>query len=175
MTRWITLALCLVLTTACGGGGSDESTTQSTGTTETAQADPAAGASKGIGPITNVALGPIDDAVAVKGKEIFTTKCSACHKWEERYVGPALNGVTQRREPEWILNMILNPDEMIKQDEQAKALFTEYLTPMTFQNVTQEEAEAILTYFRSLDEHASDDDSSDEDSSDESPDEDTSE
>jgi mono/diheme cytochrome c family protein len=91
----------------------------------------------------------------VHGQEIFDTKCSACHKWGERYVGPALAGVTKRREPEWIMNMILNPDEMIKQDEQAKALFAQYLTPMTFQNVSEDEAKAILTYFRSLDAGAS--------------------
>jgi hypothetical protein len=39
----------------------------------------------------------------------------------------------------------------IKHDEQARALFAEYLTPMTFQNVSQEEAEAILMYFRAMD------------------------
>jgi len=96
-------------------------------------------------------LGPIDEKVVAQGLEIFDIKCSACHKWEERYVGPQLAGITKRREPEWIMNMILNPDEMIKQDEQAKALFAEFLTPMTFQNVSEDEAKAILMYFRSLD------------------------
>jgi mono/diheme cytochrome c family protein len=106
--------------------------------------------------------------VAEHGKTVFDTKCSACHKWEERYVGPALDGVTQRRQPEWIMNMILNPEEMIKNDDQAKALFAQYLTPMTFQNVSKDEATAILTYFRSLDADDADDSEEDEESVDDS-------
>jgi mono/diheme cytochrome c family protein len=106
---------------------------------------------KGVGPVTEITLGPVDTALASHGREIFDTKCAVCHKFEERYVGPALAGVTERRKPEWIMNMMLNPDEMIKQDPQAKALFAEYLTPMAFQNVTEEDAKAILMYFRSVD------------------------
>ena len=105
--------------------------------------------------MTDIELGPIDAELVAVGEEIFDTKCSACHKWEERYVGPPMAGITERRKPEWIMNMILNPDEMIKQDEQAKALFAEYLTPMTFQNVSHDDAVAILTYFRSMDAGAS--------------------
>jgi mono/diheme cytochrome c family protein len=125
--------------------------------TQSAPATSSPSDSKGIGPISEVALGPIDAQVAAHGKTVFETKCSACHKWEERYVGPALNGVTQRRRPEWIMNMILNPDQMIQNDAQAKALFAQYLTPMTFQNVTKDDAAAILTYFRSLDAEDADD------------------
>ena len=104
---------------------------------------------KGIGPIKEITLdSKIDEALAAKGKEIFMMKCSACHKIDKRYIGPALGGLTKRRSPEWIMNMILNPSEMIKKDPVAKALYEEYLTPMAFQNVSQEEARAILEYFR---------------------------
>jgi mono/diheme cytochrome c family protein len=143
------LALCLSVLVGCGGSSQSDDNGRSSSTKPKAAAQ--GDSKKGIGPIKEIVLGPIDDAVVARGKEIFDTKCSACHKFEERYVGPGLAGVTERREPEWIMNMILNPDEMIKNDEQAKALFAQYLTPMTFQNVSQEEAEAILTYFRSQD------------------------
>lgn len=106
---------------------------------------------RGIGPITEVTLGPLDDALAKKGKIIFEQKCSACHKIDERYVGPALKGVTTRRKPEWIMNMILNPTEMLEKDPTAKELLATYLTPMTFQNVTKDQARAILEYFRQVD------------------------
>jgi mono/diheme cytochrome c family protein len=107
---------------------------------------------KGIGPITEVKLGPIDQNLVKKGKEIFDSKCASCHKLEERYVGPPLKGVTKRRKPEWIMNMILNPTEMEQKDPIAKQLLAEYLTQMTFQNVSQEDARAILEYLRSVDE-----------------------
>ncbi|SNZ16658.1 c-type cytochrome [Hydrogenobacter hydrogenophilus] len=107
---------------------------------------------KGIGPIKEVQLGPIDQNLVKKGKEIFDSKCATCHKLEEKYVGPPLKGVTKRRKPEWIMNMILNPAEMEQKDPVAKQLLAEYLTQMTFQNVSQDDARAILEYLRSVDE-----------------------
>ncbi len=107
--------------------------------------------SKGIGPIKEVKLGPIDKALVEKGKKIFEEKCSACHKIEEKYVGPPIKGVTKRRTPEWIMNMILNPVEMTQKDSVAKQLLAEYLTQMTYQNVSEEDTRAILEYFRSID------------------------
>ena len=64
----------------------------------------------GVGPIqTKIELGALDNALAQKGEKLFIEKCTACHKIEERYVSPALKGVTTRRAPEWIMNMILDP------------------------------------------------------------------
>lgn len=106
----------------------------------------------GIGPVSEVKInGTIDEALANKGKQIFDIKCVTCHKFDEKLVGPPLKDVTKRRKPEWIMNMILNPDQMLKENMIAKNLLAQYLTPMTFQNVTQDDARAILEYFRSVD------------------------
>lgn len=107
--------------------------------------------SKGVGPVRNVHLGPLDKSMAEKGKAAFEQKCAACHRFEERFVGPPLKGVTGRRSPEWIMNMILNPVEMTQKDPAAKELLGTYLTQMTYQNVSEEEARAILEYFREID------------------------
>ena len=69
---------------------------------------------------------------------------------EQRYVGPAIAGVTQRRTPEWIMNMIVNPVEMTQKDPVAKAMLAEYMTQMSV-NATEEEARALLEYFRKMD------------------------
>jgi cytochrome c2 len=108
-------------------------------------------ADKGVGPVKNVKLSPIDPKLVELGEKTFTLKCSACHKIPERYVGPALHLVTERRSAEWIMNMILNPAGMLEKNDAAKNLFAEYLTPMTFQNVTEAEARAILEYLRQQD------------------------
>lgn len=105
---------------------------------------------KGVGPISNVDLAEIDNALVATGKTLFDTKCSACHKVEKRFVGPAIRGVIERRSPEWIMNMILDPDKMIKENPAAKQLLAEYLAPMANQSLTQDEARAILEYFRTL-------------------------
>ncbi len=106
----------------------------------------------GIGPVTErMELGDLDAALATTGETEFTTKCAACHNMEVRVVGPALAGVTKRRNPEWIMNMILNPDEMTKKDPIAYDLIAEYIAPMANQSLTTEEARALLEYFRQYD------------------------
>jgi mono/diheme cytochrome c family protein len=134
----IALTTMSFFTFACGGGGGEEQAAADT-------------ADKGIGPVKSVFIGAPDDVKAAEGKKIFEAKCTACHKTDTKYIGPALKGVTKKRTPEWIMNMIMNPEQMIKENEAAKALFAEYMTPMANQNITQDEARAILEYFLSLD------------------------
>lgn len=107
--------------------------------------------SKGVGPVTEVKLEAVSADMATKGKAVFEAKCTACHKLDQRYVGPALGGITKRRTPEWVMNMILNPIEMTQKDPAAKELLGEYLTQMTFQNVSQDEARQLLEFFRQND------------------------
>lgn len=105
----------------------------------------------GVGPVKSVTLGPIDQAMVAEGQKIFQEKCSACHKPTEKFVGPAPKGILDRRSPEWIMNMILNPDKMVKEDPIAKQLLMDYnLAPMANQNLTEEQARKILEYFRTL-------------------------
>ena len=104
----------------------------------------------GIGPVKELTVGPIDEAVAAKGEALFTVKCSACHKMDKRYVGPALGDVTARRAPAYIMNMILNPEGMIQNHPEAKALLAQFMTPMANQHLTQEEARAVLEYLRKV-------------------------
>ena len=105
---------------------------------------------KGLGPITSVELGPLDEAQVKKGEEIYKLKCTACHMPNEDKVGPAQHGVLDRRTPEWIMNMILNPEEMAMKDPIARGLLGKYNTVMANQGLTQEDARAVLEYFRTL-------------------------
>ena len=117
-----------------------------------ALSDATAEGGKGVGPVSEVKLDEkVDLQLAGKGKSIFESKCAACHKFDEKYVGPALKGVTKKREPEWIMNMILNPQEMTQKDPVAQELFAEHLIQMTFQNVTEDDARAMLEYMRQVD------------------------
>lgn len=106
----------------------------------------------GIGPVKEeLELGPIDEKLAMEGKELFKTNCSACHKLDERYVGPAQRDLVERRSPEYIMNMILNPAEMLEKHPEAKKMLAEFMTPMPNQNLSREEARAVLEYFRYVD------------------------
>ncbi len=104
----------------------------------------------GIGPVKEeMSLGPIDPQKVEKGQEIFKTKCATCHKMDKRFTGPALGGVLERRSPEYVMNQILNPEEMAKAHPAAKKLVAEYMTIMTFQNVSRDDARAVLEFLRS--------------------------
>lgn len=103
---------------------------------------------KGVGPIKTLTLADIDENLVAKGQEVYKVKCTACHKISKRFVGPGLKGITERRTPEWIMNMILNPEVMVVENETAKQLLIEYSAPMANQSLTEEEARAILEYLR---------------------------
>ncbi len=88
-----------------------------------------------------------------KGEEVYASKgCNACHKvGGGRLVGPDLKGVTARRDEAWLKKMILRPDVMIKEDEVAKKLFVEHLTPMPNQGVDPKtELPFIMSYLKSV-------------------------
>lgn len=106
---------------------------------------------KGIGPISNVELGDdIDQAMADAGEAYFNGVCIACHQIDNRMVGPAMRGVMERRSPEWVMNIILNTNEMLEEDPIAKALLEEYQAPMTYMGTSEEEARQLVEYFRTI-------------------------
>lgn len=138
--------------TPLGGGAEEEeekpaSTSSATGADALEWKD-----NKGIGPVKNVTLGEtVDQAMADAGAVIYKEKCTACHKPDKRFIGPAPKGILERRTPEWIMNMILNPEQMVKEDPIAKQLLMDYnLSPMANQNLTEDEARKVLEYFRTL-------------------------
>lgn len=145
-----------------GCGGNDAETTSSTSSTEAKEAPakesnvPASQRvdleNKGVGPVSSVTLDPeIDRKLAVEGKKVFDQMCMACHKPDSKFIGPAPKGILERRTPEWVMNMILNPEVMVDEDPLARDLLMEYNgSPMANQGLKEEEARAILEYFRTL-------------------------
>lgn len=105
----------------------------------------------GIGPIKQIMeLSALDANLAKEGEKIFDSKCAACHKLDERYVGPAQRDVLVRRTPEFVMNMMLNPEENYQKHPEIKKLLGEYMTQMPNQNLSVQDARAILEYFRKV-------------------------
>lgn len=150
--KFLTILALVVIMSSCGGEKAKEEVAKDPAKQDVVKEkeldkiDPMK--DKGVGPIKSITLGDIDEALVAKGKEVFKLKCTACHKITKRFVGPPLKGVTQRQTPEWIMNMILNPEVMVVENAKAKELLKEYSAPMANQNLTEEEARAILEYFR---------------------------
>ncbi len=138
---------------SCGGEQAPKKTLKASGPSKTEVKKEASNPleDKGIGPIKSVELAAeINQTMVAEGKELFKGKCSACHKVSKRFIGPAMKGVLKRRSPEWTMNMILNPDEMVKKNPIAKKLLMEYSAPMANQSLTEEQARNILEFFRTL-------------------------
>ena len=148
--KFITVCVMALAMTSCGEEKAKKETPaskQEESKVAVENVDPMS--NKGIGPISSVTLGDIDPTLAAEGEVVFKAKCTACHKITKKFVGPALKGVTQRRSSEWIMNMAMNPEEMIQKDPIAQKLLIEYNgAPMANQNITEAEARALLEYFR---------------------------
>lgn len=142
------IILAAALIVGCGGENSNSNSESNSSNNESGLTD--FEMENGIGPVDEeITIEEIDEQLAKKGAKIFDTKCSACHKMNERYVGPPLGGITNTRTPAYLMNMILNPEEMIKKHPIATSLMQEYLTPMPNQNLTHEEARAVVEYLAS--------------------------
>lgn len=147
----LVMGVLLISLSACGGDTDTSSNTQDDATSTSSQTGGLSEAEleNGIGPIESLTLPEgIDAALVAQGEEVFNSKCAACHKLEERYVGPPLGTVLGHRTPAYVMNMILNPDEMVKNHPEAKALLAQFLTPMPNQNLTEDEARAVLEFLR---------------------------
>ena len=86
------------------------------------------------------------------GEQLFRTRCTTCHTITGNElagaIGPDLLGVTVRREPEWLLNWLRAPDQMLAdQDPIAMALYEKYdQLNMPNMRLNQEEAMSLLDY-----------------------------
>lgn len=90
-----------------------------------------------------------DEQVIQEGKSIFNANCSACHRLDQKLIGPALRGVTDRREVQWAKDFIHNSQKMIASgDPVAVALFAEYnnavMPPMPF--LSDDDLNRLLAY-----------------------------
>ncbi|OGP04370.1 MAG: hypothetical protein A2Z91_00145 [Deltaproteobacteria bacterium GWA2_38_16] len=92
-------------------------------------------------------------AQKVEGKDVFNTKCAACHSYGQGdRIGPDLKGITQRRKADWIKKMIKSPDTMLKSDATAKELLKKYNNiPMTNLGLKDAEVNAVMSYLKDED------------------------
>lgn len=70
---------------------------------------------------------PTQAVDTAKGETLFKANCAACHNLYKKMTGPALFGVGDKYEKEWLYSWIKNSQEMVKSgDAQAVKIFEEY-------------------------------------------------
>lgn len=153
--KYTALMLVILIMAACGDSGTKESNDAQKEVDAPAEKEVSETIKmgKGVGAFTEVEVtDPLNEEWVERGEAIYDMKCSACHKLtDQRVVGPGFEGVTNRRKPEWILNMITNVDVMLEEDPTAQKLLEECMTRMPNQNIKPDDARKILEFFREND------------------------
>ena len=87
------------------------------------------------------------------GGEIFQDNCSGCHTiGKGNSVGPDLSGVTIRREENWLIRQIKDPDGLVEEkDPIALQLLKEFNMPMVALGLSDEEINEIILYLKNFD------------------------
>ena len=94
-------------------------------------------------------FGLSQEADIQEGKALFNTNCAACHQLNRKAVGPALRGVTEKYDREWLYSWIKNGTQMIKDgDPQAVAIWEEYNRAVmtNYPQFSNEQIDNILAY-----------------------------
>jgi len=97
---------------------------------------------------TNTVL-PTQAVDTVKGEALFRANCASCHQLYKKRTGPALFGVGDKYEREWLYKWIRNSQDLVKAgDAQAVKIFEEYkgsvMTPN--EGLTNEDIDNIIAY-----------------------------
>ena len=91
----------------------------------------------------------VDAARQAEGRKLFKSLCTTCHKLDKKSTGPALGGVVERRENDWLKAWIKNNAELrASGDRDAIAIFEEYNgSSMTaFPQLSDTQIDDILYY-----------------------------
>ncbi|MCB9179856.1 MAG: cytochrome c [Flavobacteriales bacterium] len=143
--------LVIIVLAACGGG--DKGPKLPPGAPPPGELGKNDGSGKAAGLITSedITLGELDQGMVERGNAIYDVKCQACHSTgPNRVVGPGWKGITERRQPDWIMNMILNIDVMLETDPEAQKGLEECLVRMPNQGLSKEEGREVLEFMRTL-------------------------
>lgn len=135
---------------ACNGGDTSNETNASNADETASKQSEVHGNEVKPGDVTLTT--PLNQEWVAAGKKTYDLKCQSCHKLtDERVVGPGWAGVTKRREPHWIMNMITNVDMMLESDPEAQKLLEQCLVRMPNQNISKDESRQILEFMRNND------------------------
>ncbi|MFN3908808.1 MAG: c-type cytochrome [Flavobacterium sp.] len=90
---------------------------------------------------------PASDPAA--GKALFNAQCAACHALDKNMTGPALRGVGDKYEKEWLYKWIKNSGELIRSgDERANKIFNEWnkVAMTAFPQLSNTDIDNIIAY-----------------------------
>jgi len=85
------------------------------------------------------------------GKTIFMSRCAACHNVNVKVVGPALAGVGDRHNLNWIFNFVHSSQSLVKgNDKDAVTLFHQFnnMIMPDHPDLSDDQIQSILAYIK---------------------------
>ncbi|TRZ46387.1 c-type cytochrome [Robertkochia solimangrovi] len=89
------------------------------------------------------------DGDPAAGKSLFNTYCAACHNLDRKMTGPALRGVGDKYERQWLYDWVHNSQALIKSgDADAAAIWAEYQPAVmtAFPQLSEADIDNIIAY-----------------------------
>jgi hypothetical protein len=102
----------------------------------------------GVGPISKLELTTISDSLMQRGQKLFKDECSQCHTMEFKNSGPDISDILAIRKPEWLVNFLLNKEEMLQRDSLAIGTRLKYEENCGAKIEDKNKALEILEYLR---------------------------
>lgn len=109
-------------------------------------------AAAGAGPQMSSARIPITD-----GELLFQKRCAACHLPDQDAYGPALNGVTRKRDKKWLFRMIKNGEALVASgDKEAVAIYQQWQQKKhpSQERLDDQQIHAVIHYLEKQDQQA---------------------
>lgn len=85
------------------------------------------------------------------GVHLFNSNCKACHRLDQKLVGPALRNVINSRDSTWLVRMIVDGAGLVKSgDTLAVRLFKEYnqLPHTSFKGFSNQQLKELIEYLK---------------------------
>ena len=104
----------------------------------------------GAGAISDDGI-PVDEGIITSGETLFTNYCKQCHAIHQQVIGPALAGVYERNDIEWLTRFIVNSQKVIQSgDSYAVELYEKFnKLEMPAHDLSDDQVLSILAYVKS--------------------------
>jgi cytochrome c551/c552 len=102
--------------------------------------------------LLSISISALADPPVEEGKAIFNSRCASCHNINKTVVGPALAGVHDRRDIDWIVKFVQSSQTLIKSgDKDANALFAKFNNiPMPdHKDLSAEKIKSVVEFIKS--------------------------
>lgn len=87
------------------------------------------------------------------GRQLFNEKCFVCHTiGRGGRIGPDLEGVTERRTREWLVDWIMEPQEMARTDTLGQRIASEFEGQMVSMSLEEVQVHQLLDYIAAVSE-----------------------